>query len=236
MKKIVSLFAFSMACCNLYAQQWSGSTTTSNLLYRDGNVLIGATALMGTFGATDRIFQLQGPSGFITFRAPGKTSSFDIAYTPDFGKAGFFTSNMPMAFSTNLVERMRINTDGTVAIGTADAKGYMLAVNGSAVFTKAVVKLNAAWPDYVFNKDYALPSLQMVKAYIDENKRLPDMPSAEEIARTGQDLGEMNKKLLQKIEELTLYVISLKQENEQQQQQLNALQKQIAESRLPGKQ
>jgi hypothetical protein len=125
---------------------------------------------------------------------------------------------------TGGAERMRINSFGNVSIGIADPQGYMLAVNGSAIATSVTVKLHGSWPDYVFKKDYQLPSLLKVKTYIDKNQHLPDMPSEQEVAKTGINLGEMNKLLVKKVEELTLYVIKENQQN-QEQQQVNEEQK-----------
>ncbi|MGF7075121.1 hypothetical protein [Mucilaginibacter sp. 3215] len=101
---------------------------------------------------------------------------------------------------------------GNVSIGTNDSKGYKFAVNGSAVATSMTIKLSANWPDYVFKPTYQLPSLAEVKSYIDQNQHLPEIPSAEEVEKNGQNLGEMNKLLMKKVEELTLYAI----ENERQ--------------------
>ncbi|OCX50799.1 hypothetical protein BEL04_18895 [Mucilaginibacter sp. PPCGB 2223] len=97
--------------------------------------------------------------------------------------------------------------NGNVGIGTTDPKGYKLAVAGNAVAESMTVKLQANWPDYVFKKDYSLPSLSEVKTYIDKNAHLPEIPSAAEVEKDGQNLGEMNKLLLKKVEELTLYLI-----------------------------
>lgn len=116
-------------------------------------------------------------------------------------------------------------TNGTVGIGTNDTKGYKFAVNGSAIFTSAVVKLYGNWPDYVFKKEYQLPSLESVDHFIKDKGHLPGLPSAHEISENGINLGEMNKKLLEKIEELTLYVIELKKENEEIKNQLKSLDK-----------
>ena len=69
-------------------------------------------------------------------------------------------------------------------------------------------------PDYVFANDYKLKSLQEVEDYINENKHLPEIPSAQDIEKNGLMLAEMNMSLLKKIEELTLYVIEMKKENE----------------------
>ena len=86
------------------------------------------------------------------------------------------------------------------------------------------VELQVNWPDFVFSKDYDLPQLEKIKAFIALNGHLPNIPSAEEVENSGIDLGSMDAKLLQKIEELTLYLIEqeseiekLKEENEKMQ-------------------
>jgi hypothetical protein len=71
-----------------------------------------------------------------------------------------------------------------------------------------------AWADFVFKKNYPLMSLGEVDGYIQKNGHLPGVPSGKEIEEQGHDLGEMDVILLKKIEELTLYVIELKKENE----------------------
>lgn len=104
--------------------------------------------------------------------------------------------------------------DGSVGIGTTKTSGYKLAVNGSAIFTKAVVKLYTTWPDYVFAPTYQLPSLPEVKAYITQHQHLAEMPTAHDIEKDGIDLGDNQAKLLKKVEELTLYVIDLNEKME----------------------
>nr|WP_197718722.1 hypothetical protein [Pedobacter schmidteae] len=100
-----------------------------------------------------------------------------------------------------------------VGIGTTDTKGYRLAVNGK-IRTHEIKVETANWPDYVFAKDYQLPTLQETEKHIKENGHLPGIPSAEEVKTNGIDLGEMNAKLLQKIEELTLHLINQQKEIE----------------------
>ena len=107
---------------------------------------------------------------------------------------------------------------GLVGIGTVNTFGYSLAVNGSAIFTKAVVKTYATWPDYVFKKGYIRPSLNSLSRYIKANNHLPGLPSADSVAKNGIDLGANQARLLQKIEELTLYII-------EQDRKIDALQK-----------
>lgn len=116
---------------------------------------------------------------------------------------------------------------GSVTIGTyTHATGYKLSVNGKIICTDAVVNLPlASWPDYVFKKDYKLMPLEELEASIIENSHLPNIPSASEIEKSGVKLGEMNKNLLEKIEELTLYVIELNKQNKQLQARVNNLEK-----------
>ncbi len=98
---------------------------------------------------------------------------------------------------------------GDVGIGTSETRGFKLAVNGPAIFTKAVVKLYVNWPDYVFNRNYRLKSLKEVEKFIKVHKHLPGVPTAKEVQQKGIDVGDNQAILLKKIEELTLYLIEL---------------------------
>ncbi len=84
---------------------------------------------------------------------------------------------------------------------------YRLYVEKGIRTEKVKVDAKSNWPDFVFEEDYNLPTLTQVESYIDQNKHLPNVPSAAEVEKDGIDLGEMDKILLQKIEELTLYTI-----------------------------
>jgi hypothetical protein len=86
---------------------------------------------------------------------------------------------------------------------------HALAVNGTALFTKATVRLTGTWPDFVFEPTYNLPTLSQVEAYITKHKHLEGVPSAEEVKEKGIDLGDNQTILLKKVEELTLYMIEL---------------------------
>lgn len=79
------------------------------------------------------------------------------------------------------------------------------------------------WSDFVFDKNYRLRRLEEIDCYIQQYKHLPDVPSAAEIEKSGIDVGKMDALLLQKIEELTLYLIQLKKENEAIKAKLAAL-------------
>lgn len=124
--------------------------------------------------------------------------------------------------ATGLLDKMWIDYDGTVSMGSTNlnaennalGSGYKLKVFGKIISEEVRVQLKTAWPDYVFEKNYQLRSLDDVGKFIETNKHLPGIPSAAEIEKDGQMLGELQRKLLEKVEELTLYVIELKKEIE----------------------
>lgn len=116
---------------------------------------------------------------------------------------------------------------GSVTIGSyTPASGYKLSVDGKIIVEEARVQLSTSWPDYVFHSNYKLPSFQELSQYISRHKHLPNMPSAAEIeGQKGFDLGDMQKRLVEKVEELTLYILQLKKENEAMHQRILALEK-----------
>ena len=101
---------------------------------------------------------------------------------------------------------MIVADNGNVGIGTANPT-YKLSVNGNIRSKEVVVE--TGWADYVFDKKYKLKSLEQVEDFIDQNKHLSGLPSAQEIEKNGLQLGDTQKKMMEKIEELTLYVIEL---------------------------
>ncbi len=121
--------------------------------------------------------------------------------------------------TNNGVERLRVTSSGNVGIGTTDTKGFKLGVQGKIAAEEVKVAVYANWADFVFNKDYNLPTLKDVEQHIKDKGHLKDIPSAEAVKKNGIFLGEMDAKLLQKIEELTLYTI--------QQQKLIELQEEV---------
>nr|WP_295867757.1 hypothetical protein [uncultured Chitinophaga sp.] len=117
--------------------------------------------------------------------------------------------------------------DGKVGIGTFNPKAS-LSVNGEVYAKRVKVTQNAAdWPDYVFHPDYKLPSLDSTAAFISNNRHLPGMPSAQQIGENGLDLAEMNRLLLQKVEELTLHMIRSQEENKALKARVEQLEKRL---------
>ena len=113
-------------------------------------------------------------------------------------------------------------TNGNVAIGTMPNNDYKLAVKGVIRSEEVVVELMTSWPDYVFASDYSLPKLNEVKAFVNKNGHLPGLPSASQVSEEGLGLGDINAKLLEKIEELTLYIIEQEERIQKLEEKLNA--------------
>ena len=125
------------------------------------------------------------------------------------------TSNGMTFITTNSganVNAMQILGNGNVGIGTT-SPSEKFSVNGN-IRSKKLIVTQTGWSDYVFYKNYRLKPLSEVEAYIKANKHLPDVPSAKKVETDGIDVGENQALLLKKIEELTLYMIEIKKENE----------------------
>jgi len=124
----------------------------------------------------------------------------------------------------NFKLNMLVKNNGGVGINTwTIPAGYELAVDGKIIATEIKVRPSNYWPDYVFKTGYKLQSLEEVENYIDTNGHLPNIPKAEIIEKEGYHVGEMDIKLLEKIEELTIYAIDADKEIKHQQQQIDDL-------------
>lgn len=140
-------------------------------------------------------------------------------YIPN--RLSFFTGTN----TSGATENLTIKGDGNVGIGTT-SPDQKLSVNGT-IHSKEVKVDLTGWPDYVFKPHYKLPALEQVGVFINKNGHLPDIPSVAEVEHNGVMLGEMNKLLLKKIEELTLYLIEQNKQLAQQAKINQSLQQQI---------
>lgn len=215
--------------------QWAGSTTTADAIYRDGNVGIGTTSPQAKLDVkglyylnrppllVDQLSTLGIPADYYLGIAPTNLSSANNSY-------------MVLNFPTNNAFRIGTNYDGhlangyyrdielgrylgdpyliikdggNVGIGTTNPGSFKLAVEGN-IGARGVRVTNAnPWPDYVFHNNYELKNLYILEEYVKQNNHLPNIPTAQEVKENGIELSEMNAKLLEKIEELTLYIIDL---------------------------
>ncbi len=126
----------------------------------------------------------------------------------DEGSGGAVGFSIFVGNANNVFEAIRINNNGNITINSGD-----MDINGK-INAQEIQLQQDALPDYVFADDYSLMPINKVESYIKENKHLPEMPSAQEAQENGINIGEMQAKLLQKIEELTLYVIDMNKEME----------------------
>jgi len=123
-----------------------------------------------------------------------------------------------------------LRSSGRVGIGTTNPQSE-LAVNGT-ITSKEVVVTTDGWSDFVFKENYKLRKLEEVESFIEENNHLPDIPSEKEVLENGIQVGEMNAKFLQKIEELTLYMIEQNKETKTMKAQLDKLAKENEELKV----
>ncbi len=121
---------------------------------------------------------------------------------------------------STLINATGVTATGNVFLVQNSTRKLLQLTNDGILRARQIIVDQANWADYVFKPNYDLMSLEQVKKYIKENGHLPGIPSAKEIAETGINLSEMNTKLMEKVEELTLYII-------QQQEKTKALEEKI---------
>lgn len=192
-----------------YNRHISGNTSTVMALYSATGWKDGAGIMLSAINSSVN------PGGvtLVSNQGAGTGTAFDFQ----------LAQNSDGAWVSRL---MHIEKDGQVVIGdvpTVDANTYRLYVEKGILTEKVKVALSddqTNWSDFVFEDDYELKSLDEVESYIKDNKHLPEIPSTEEVHANGLDLAQMDAKLLQKIEELTLYMI-------QQQKEINKLKSQL---------
>lgn len=198
MKKALLFLGAVFASTILFAQ------TTSNPLY----IPVSTAGEAGVFvqGQT-------GVSGNVKFEANGTSAVYWITSdSNNYFKIGGNGGSEPAKGAIN------IDGSGHVGINTLNTSGYNFNVNGTAVFDQVTVKVFSGspkatpWADYVFADNYRLLSIYTLADYIKANKHLPGIPTTEEVERNGIDLGATQAKLVEKIEQLTLYTIQLQQQ------------------------
>lgn len=165
-----------------------------------------------------------------------KIGNYSFAWMPDSWHSGSNTLWQSgyggVKFFTAGQFRMGINFSGNVGIGT-ETPTHKLDVNGNirgenfyangTVFANEVKVETTKWSDFVFDEDYKLLPLEEVKAHIEEHKHLPDVPSEKQVLEEGINVAEMQVKLLQKIEELTLYVLQQDAKNKELESEIKNL-------------
>lgn len=209
-----------------------------------GNMAIGGTpddpnVPFQVYGRTQFKSNINSDGVQIRNMAPNLNSGLDLLwltydhYQPN--DVGLLTLSAPPSAGDWSKPVFTVRTNGKVLIGTSwnnsalsgcsDCNEYRLFVKDGIKAEKVKVEVPSAhgWADYVFNKDYKLNSLEEVEKHIQEKGHLPNIPSAKEVEKNGINLGEMDAKLLEKIEELTLYSIEQNKQIQELKQQVQQL-------------
>ena len=183
-----------------------------------GSGVNGAVKILSSIGGYLELCPMD--SGYVRFKTNTSGYYFDKTITLS---TGHLISPRKLSFSTNTTNPcMTILTSGNVGIGTLAPK-YKLDVNGTIRAKEIIVSTTGA--DFVFADDYQLRPLSEVKAFIQENKHLPEIQSAQEMQKDGISMSELQIKLLQKIEELTLYILQQQETIQELRQEIEQLKK-----------
>ena len=193
--------------------------TSSKLLILTGTSGLRLTGLSSVTSTTATA------SRFLTVNTQGDVVL--ATYTP--GARTAITDNLWQA-KGNLLQN---SNEGGVVIGSDVTKlsgNYNLYVSKGILTekVKVAVKNSSEWSDYVFASDYKLRSLTEVENFVKVNKHLPGVPSAEEVVKEGVDMAKMDAKLLEKVEELTLYMIQQQKQIQQLQKENQRIKRQLA--------
>jgi hypothetical protein len=187
------------------------------------SVTSGGNVGIGTFTP---LYALHLPAGK-QLRIEGGVGGSDTASYVSFGGNGTFGIDAPGVYNGRFV----VLNSGNVGVGTA-TPAHKFSVNGAIGATEVIVASSGA--DYVFARDYRLAPLDEVAAFVAEHHHLPDIPSAAEVQEKGLSLGDMQAKLLAKIEELTLHMIEGQRDNQQLRQRIARLEASAATKETKG--
>lgn len=233
MKKLI-LCASLLLSAQLTKAQWSltaapslttansvgiGTVTPATKLHVDAGVITvtgnnsygGPQVVLGPAPSNNNAWGIECMSTGLNFWRPfnySNAGNYFLFLKHSTGNVGIKTDNPTAGLTVN--SNMLVGNPATVSLPA----GYKLYVE-TGILTekvKVAIKTTANWSDFVFDKNYKMLSLPEVESYIKANKHLPGIPSAEEVVANGVDLAEMDARLLQKIEELTLHIISLEKE------------------------
>lgn len=181
-----------------------------------GNIAFGRHALFNSLTSNNNV-----AIGFEAgFNSTGANNTF-LGYQAGFSETGsdkLYISNSntttPLVYGDFATKYLAVGEVAAADRAAATSGGYRLLVKGGLITEKIKVAVagTADWADYVFEPSYKLLSLEKVEAFVKANKHLPNVPSAEEMAKNGLDVMQTTSKLMEKIEELTLYMIEMNKE------------------------
>lgn len=214
----------------------SGNTIVRDTLFADVIEVEEFAATNGLFNGNVRINQNLVVDGLTGLGVENPTERLDIEGNIQVTET--VTATTLVADQVNAVEQsitgnLEVNqnatVDGFVGIGTTEVpQEFKLGVDGKILAEELTIRQSENWefPDYVFEKSYALLSISELKEFIEKEGHLPKMPSAEQVKNNnGFDLGAMNLLLLEKVEELTLHIIQISEDYREVKEELSKLKK-----------
>ena len=208
----------------------TGSLQVNEAMSVEGIALFNSIGALNPTQALEVTGNMQTTGNFTTNSLNANNADITESLTVDgIIKAGIIEAD-EIRFSDGSVPGSSSSDEFTVnrlAVNTSQAvpSGYVMAVAGKMLATRVEVFAPEKWPDYVFEEDYQLRSLEDVETYINKYGHLPNVPSSQAIQEGGYSVAQMDANLLEKIEELTLYMIELKKENQLLKEQLQKLNK-----------
>ncbi|GGA82678.1 hypothetical protein [Puia dinghuensis] len=229
------LALFAPLLCFVANAQWS-APDASNTIHNTNNGFVGISNsspftpstllhLYSTTTVAEQKIQTQS-DGYAQFTLQSNQKAFQFSKRPSYENDAlalwYFDGT-----SWQSSPYMTILPGGNIGIGTKTTNGYKLAVEGTLGARQVVVN-QSTWSDFVFDKSYRLIPLDSVSAFLQQYRHLPDIPSADEVRKNGIDLGRNQALLLQKIEELTLYLIQAEAENKQLKTQLKSFEERLS--------
>lgn len=192
-----------------------GSYLSLGMLHQSGNLWSGKGLTIFTSAYGNVHFVSNKNTTINGLQDLNENTSFIIKGNNEFYvKSELLNVESELNVGTDLQVGSMLKVGTVIQVGDEELpSGAVASFSGGDVYSeKYICKSSGNWPDYVFEEGYKLRTIEEVEEYINTHNHLPELPSAEQIDEEGVDLEEMNKLLLKKVEELTLYIIDMKQE------------------------
>ena len=196
------------------------TNSTTGLEENDGGLLMMSEKNLYFENREDGFLEIAVPK--VRMKFSNSTERIFVGGTPsssnDFAKFSIITSDNGLSIksqnSSKYALRLRVpnnNSNLIEAFGPDNVVANFQVTGAGYVYARRYITTLEAFPDYVFQSDYKLKTFAELRDFINTNKHLPNMPTAADVEKNGADLGEINRVLVEKVEELTLYILELEE-------------------------